>query len=397
MPQKNSPSPSGRRPSTPKYCHHTPSGQAYVTLNGRQVYLGAHGSPESRAEYDRLVGEYLINGRLTGAGDAGISVNELLVAYLHWARTYYPSEGKRTCEYDEIRLAIRELKRLYGLTPANEFGPLGLKAIQKALIDQKLTRQGVNRRTSRIVRAFKWGVQNELVAPMVHHALSQVPGLKRGRTTAPEAERTGPVDDERVDAVKPHVSRQVWAMIELQRLTGMRSGEVCQMRSGDIDRTGNVWVYSPLHHKTEHHGHSRSVYLGPKAQAVLQEWLKEKPEAFLFSPAEAEKERKAKLRAARKTKVQPSQKDRRKANPKMKPRDCYDTATYYRAIQRACDLAEVKRWHPHQLRHSAATVIRKRFGVEAASILLGHREVGVTQIYAERDEKRAIEVAGEIG
>ena len=42
----------------PKYRKHKASGQALVTLNGRDFYLGPHGSPESRADYDRLVAEW---------------------------------------------------------------------------------------------------------------------------------------------------------------------------------------------------------------------------------------------------------------------------------------------------------------------------------------------------
>jgi hypothetical protein len=59
---------------------------------------------------------------------------------------------------------------------------------------------------------------------MAHHALGQVSGLKRGRTDAAGSSPIRPVEDERVDAHQPHVSRQVWAMIELQRATGMRPG-----------------------------------------------------------------------------------------------------------------------------------------------------------------------------
>ena len=51
------------------------------------------------------------------------------------------------------------------------------------------------------------------------------------------------------------------------------------------------------------------------------------------------------------------------------------------------------RWHPNQLRHTAATEIRKRFGLEAAQVLLGHSRADVTQLYAERDESLGIEIA----
>ena len=54
-------------------------------------------------------------------------------------------------------------------------------------------------------------------------------------------------------------------------------------------------------------------------------------------------------------------------------------------------------WHPHQLRHNYATHIRRQYGLEIAQILLGHSKADVTQIYAERDTNRALEVAAKIG
>jgi len=54
-------------------------------------------------------------------------------------------------------------------------------------------------------------------------------------------------------------------------------------------------------------------------------------------------------------------------------------------------------WSPNQLRHTAATEIRQRFGLEAAQAALGHRAADVTQIYAERDFGLAASVAKQIG
>jgi hypothetical protein len=51
------------RPRTPSYCLHKASGQAVVRIAGKDCYLGEYGSPENRAEYDRLIGEWLSNGR----------------------------------------------------------------------------------------------------------------------------------------------------------------------------------------------------------------------------------------------------------------------------------------------------------------------------------------------
>ena len=45
--------------------------------------------------------------------------------------------------------------------------------------------------------------------------------------------------------IRPYVSRQVWAIVQLQCLTGMRPGEVLTIRSCDLDTTGKLWLYRP--------------------------------------------------------------------------------------------------------------------------------------------------------
>jgi site-specific recombinase XerC len=54
-------------------------------------------------------------------------------------------------------------------------------------------------------------------------------------------------------------------------------------------------------------------------------------------------------------------------------------------------------WHPHQLRHSAGTEIRHKFGLEAAQVTLGHRRLEATQVYAQRNLELAVRVAREVG
>ncbi|HBG27611.1 MAG: hypothetical protein A2Y10_15765 [Planctomycetes bacterium GWF2_41_51] len=44
--------------------------------------------------------------------------------------------------------------------------------------------------------------------------------------------------------------------------------------------------------------------------------------------------------------------------------------------------------HPHQLRHNAATFLRKEFGLETARIILGHKLALITEVYAEMDQQR---------
>jgi integrase len=169
-------------------------------------------------------------------------------------------------------------------------------------------------------------------------------------------------------------------MIQIQRLTGCRPGEVCAIRPGDIDRTNDVWRYLPGSHKMEHKNRHRVVLIGPKAQAILKPYLLRAADEFCFH----------------------------RKNGKAYERDHYG-----KAIKRGCDKAypapegtegdELKawrkeyRWAPNRLRHSAATSIREGFGLEAAQTVLGHASADVTQIYAERDIERAAEVMGKIG
>ena len=83
--------------------------------------------------------------------------------------------------------------------------------------------------------------------------------------------------------------------------------------------------------------------------------------------------------------------------PMKAPGTSYNTASYGNAIRYACRKAGVVPWAPNRLRHSLATQVRKSDGLEAAAVILGHSEVGVTQIYAEADRAKAIEVVRRIG
>jgi integrase len=387
---------------TPSYRLHKPSGQAVVTLDGKDFYLGRHGSPESRAEFDRMVAEWLSNGRRLPApaspSGSDLTVNEMLLAYLRHAEAYYVKNGEPTSEPANIALAFRPLRQLYGHTLAKNFGPLALKTVRQALIDSGLCRNEVNKRAGKIVRAFKWAVGEEMIPPSVHHGLRAVSGLRRGRADVRESRPVKPVPEAFVDAIRPHVARQVWVMIQLQRLSAMRPGEVCILRTCDLDTSGKVWVFTPETHKTEHHGRERTIFLGPQAQAVLRPWLRTDLSAYLFSPREAMEELRAEQRQNRKTPLTPSQRARgRRRRPRKEPGDHYTTESYRRAIAYGCKWADVPKWHPNQLRHNAATRLRREFGLDVARAVLGHSSPAVTEVYAELDGAKAAEAMERVG
>jgi integrase len=391
----------------PAYRHYKPKNLAVVRIDGRDHYLGHYGSPESWRRYHELLAATIeqlqsSSGSAPAPNDVAtkkrISIKELCLAYFEFAETYYVKGGSQTAEVCCIRFALRRLLKLFGDLFADEFGPKSLKMVRDEYLRDNLARSTINGNVSRIRRMFRWATENELLPVTVYQALATVPGLKHGRTTAREPDPVRPVSNDEIDVVLPNLPPPVRAMVQLQRMTGCRPGEVCQLRPCDVDCSSDTWVYVPVTHKSEHHGAERRIYLGPRAQDVLRPWLARPTHAFCFSPAEWRSTQNVERRRNRKSPMTPSQRARRpKRHPKRAARDKYDVASYRRAIDRACKQAKITPWSPNQLRHTRATELREKFGLDGAQVVLGHREVGTTQVYAEVNFARAATIMKEIG
>ena len=433
--RKSQPSRRNSVPRIPGFRLHKASGQGFVEVEGHRHYLGRYDLPATREKYHRFIAEWIANGRKLVVPPEDITIVELLAAFFDHADEYYRKpDGSSGSEVHAYRLAITPLKRLYGTARASDFGPRCLKVIRHEFLTRGLARTTINGCLRRLKAVFRWGVAEQLVEPSVYEALRAVPGLRRGRTKAREPEPVKPVPEAHINAIKPHVSRQVWALIQLQRFTAARQGELVRMRAVDIDMTGDVWLYRPQAHKTAHHGHERVIFLGPQAQKVVEPFLAERAiDAHLFSPAEADVERRADLHARRRTPMSCGNRPgtNRRQRPGRKPGKRYSPGSHRRAIQWACDLAfplpeplakrddeteiryakrltkkdrseikewrRVRRWHPHQLRHNAATEIRREFGIEIARVLLGHRSPLMTEIYAAIDQEKAVQAMKKFG
>jgi integrase len=413
------------RKKKPGYWRHRPSGQAYVRIDGKDHYLGPYDSPESRDRYDEIVRGWTLN---QSADRFAITIDELALRYIQHCESYYRKHGAPTTEVGKARKALKVVITLSGQKRIRDFGPQNLLAVRDEMIGRGWRRITINQQIGRIRRCFKWGVLQELVPPEVLTALETVPGLRAGRSEAKESNPVRPVSLDAVDAIRPFVGRQVWAMIQLQLLTGMRPGEATQMRGCDLTMGGKLWEYRPASHKTEHHSRGRVIILGAEAQKIVREFLRTDTAEFLFRPEDSRREFEERRKAARKTPMSPSHMtQKRKAKPKRKPGEKYRTASYGAAIRKACERAfdmprelrnvatkipeaereqlqaqarawrEQHTWHPHQLRHTAATEIRRTFGLEAAQVALGHAAADVTQIYAERDLELARKVAAKLG
>ncbi len=103
----------------PSYRRRKPTGQAVVTINGQDIYLGKWNTAASRAEYDRLIAEFLANGRRLQS-DADGTVVEVLNGYRKFAEDCYRKGGRVTSEYAGIKEALKIVRELYGRTVSAE-------------------------------------------------------------------------------------------------------------------------------------------------------------------------------------------------------------------------------------------------------------------------------------
>ncbi len=393
-----------RTNSAPSYRFHKARNCAVVTIDGKNHYLGPYHSPESFEKYNRLIAERRPGRRceepsLSSAVSSSLSINELILRYLEFASSYYVKHGAPTGETHNIRGAVRTLKRLFGGTPVADFTPKSLELVRQAMIDDGLSRKTINGRVGRIKRMFRWGTPDGLVPPATYHAPTAVAGLKQNRTSARETGPVTTVPDDIVRATLSHLSAHVRAMAQVQELTGMRPQEIRNLRACDLDMATDVWIYVPWTHKTEHHGHARRIAIGPLAQAILKPFLKpEMTAAYTFSPKEAVAAHKVGRSRVRESARTPDETGHRGTGKTSRvPGDQYSKDSSNWAIRKACLKAGVEPWSPNQLRHNCATKVRRLYGLDAAAAVLGHRMGTVTEIYAEADFQKAIEVMKQVG
>lgn len=357
----------------PRPHHHKPTGKARVRHNGKDYYLGPWNSPEAEQAYRRFCAEILATGSAPtpAAVIPSLTFAELAERYLEHARKKY-----QTRHVAKLEGVVGLVLSLYGMTPASEFGPAKLRTIQAKLSANGLCPATVNQRVTMLRKLFKWSVGWELVPGHVAHALREVEGLKK----PPAIARPAPEAD--VIASLPYMPAGIQAMVQVQRLTGMRPGEICGLTIAEIrfdsPATG-IWTYSPVKHKNAHHGHTREILIGPAAQAILAPWIEARsPEEFIFQPADS----------------LPWKPKRNRPRPIGEK---YAPEAYAKAVHRACVAAGVEPWSPNQLRHAAGTMFENKFGPEAARIILGHRTLSTTRLYVQDDLANAAEVVRKAG
>ena len=403
-----------RKPNPVPTYHKHVKGQGFSRYRGKTYWFGKYGTDESRRRYKRFleqieVAEDVADSAPLTAVDS-LTVAELACAYLQFAQRYYVNKhGEPTKEQVGVTAAVDMADAAFGVELACKVGPRIFTAFQERLIDDGHSRSYINKVVGRVKRMFKWACQQEILPGEVYHRLACVTGLRFGRTRAPEAEEVTPVPDDVVQATLPWLSPIVRAMVQVQRLTGMRPSETCIMRPCDIDRGGVIWLYRPTQHKNAWRDIERIVPIPIAAQGVLQPFLDRNHEAYLFSPRDAERYRRehspATTKPNRKTKIYPSEllarakkKAARKDTGYDRLNEFYTCDSYRQAIGYGVEKAErhgvsIPKWFPYQLRHSIGTEVARLFGQQCSQYWLGHEHLETTGIYAEKQVAEIVEIA----
>lgn len=360
----------------PKLCYHRGVGRYYVTLDRKEHYLGgavpySETPPdEVRAAYDAAVGAWLLaRGRSPAPAEVGPepTVGELWLAYLRHADVEYRKHGRHTSEYTCVKSACRIVAREYGRLACTRFGEAELEEVRRKMISLGWERRYLNQQVSRVRRMFRWGARRKLYPASVWLDLKALPDVPRSKGL-PEARPVPHVPDDVVEATIPHLPASLQPLVRVHRLVGCRADEACVMRPGDFDRRadpdGGCWLYTPSTSKS-----AERYWVGPRAQAILLPLLEGRPpDAWLFPT-------------------------------RRRGRGCWSTASYRRAVDRACRRHQIPHWSPLQVRHAAAEEARREHprGIEATQARLRHREITVSQVYAHDLDRLGKDVARRLG
>jgi integrase len=230
----------------------------------------------------------------------------------------------------------------------------------------------VNRRIRAIASVFAFGAARDLLPAEIAWGIKSIAPV-RGSSPG-----FGVPDIIAVHRTLEHVTPTIWRMIVLQMLTGLRSGELCRITAADVTRDGGDWLLRIPRHKTKASTGEKLMVLGPRAIEVIGPLLDAKakaPDDPLFAPGDSERER----------------------GYCRECRPAYDARSYYQAIMHAIAAAGVPHWHPHQLRHLAATAISDTLTEDHARAQLGHTTAGMTRAYIHERRRKAREVAEQLG
>lgn len=383
-----------------------------VYVNKKKIMLGRSGTQEAHDAFLRLQVQFLSDPTLTSLTPQQIPVDSLCLAYLEYAKENDPSH------FSSIKTAVSILLKHFAGQAVESLESRSFLFLQEKFVQHGVSRRYCNSLMGYIRAMLKWGVVRKLASPQVYGEAKLVEPLKKGKTRARENPKRKDVPDDVINRTLPHLLPTIRDMVQVQRLASMRPSEVFRMKQEEIDMEYTtsdgmvIWMYTPGTHKNEWREKDRSgeyvriIPLGKPEQDIIVPRLAGKSDTdYLFSPKDTMKEHYERRAGKRKTKVQPSQierKERNAKNPKRRDRDSYDKHSYNRAIKRTIIAAnkhlpedeKIPHWTPYQLRHTAITeIIHETGSRDIARAVAGQKTLSSTQGYDHANTIIAIDQA----
>lgn len=312
---------------------------------------------------------------------SGATVDQLCAAWDAHCQEYY--KGSSTAV--NAVLDVRMFRDLFGQAAVAELTHADMLQLRDALVRSGVSRTTVNTRLWRVKYMLSWALDEALITATVKAELTQVKGVKRGRTTAPERRPVRPVDDATIETTLAHMMPNTADMVRVHRYTGMRPCELCALRWSLIDTSRTPWVYRvpPEANKNNWRGElgqPRVVCIGPRAREILERHRGggDVP----FSPMLAMREYLDRQREERKTPFYGRKRGMEDAHVPRVLGERWTTDAYTKTIHAACGKANIAPWGSNRLRHTFGTEVRRQFGLEVAKAVLGHTDGGcITDVY----------------
>jgi len=398
---------------TPKFCHHKGTDRGYATdpRTKKEIWFGPWGLASTKQAYLRWVAELLseeVTPRVAPANEPVVA--DLVNAYIKHAVVYYrdPVTGKPTSQLGVVKSALRELD-LYLEMKIKDFTPSVLLAVRAGIVNRdiipksegaprkKLCISSVNGAIVKIRQVFKLGVEWELVPIETYQALACVQHLNwRTAPTLRNPDKITPVPTEYFDLIMPLLKPLYQAVLKVHIETGMRVKELCSMRWSEITEVEpGIWCYSPAEHKNSHRGDTRMIFMNSTFIDLMRSVRKplwDEDAVWCQRGVGRNAGHSGMISADSYARAIEGAQKRynegrlaREAGNRTDRKQAYKVATKKRV--------PMEHWTPLQIRHTVATQTRKTHGLEGAQAKLGHSNIDATQIYAEKRNDLAREMA----
>ena len=336
------------------------NGQFHVRLNGRDHYLG-HDKKAAEATYKALLAEHFQEDKSAIPEKSTLRFSDILAMYLHHIKN-----GVSPRYFNDLKRHCSEFGIVVGDKFARDVLPTDLARFRDQMANANLSVATVNRKLAQVRQVFRYAVETGWIHVSVYQAMQIVENAKPSiHAGVKPSQKRQAVDVETAIAVINTMRPLVRDLLLVQLYSGARPGEINRMKIGDLDTSGDVWIYHLKKHKTiAKTGEDQLRYLGKRCQEILKRRMESAENGYLF------------------------------ANSRGNPIRAHNV---HQELAQACKKAGAEPFCPYQLRHTAATIGRKIAGLDGAQALLGHQSRQTTEVYAERTDERAIKIAREFG